>query len=164
MREVVRRAGVGRSAFYTRWDGREQMVEEVHASAAAAVHAAAVRCAHPDWSGRAPRGLLGLLEELAHGGDVALAVRLEPHVPGGERVVRELGGALELLVEDGRRRGELRADLALDDVLALLPALAGLSGASGAPGAPAEVRERVVRLLHDALRPRGGGPPAAAPC
>ncbi|MEU0073843.1 TetR/AcrR family transcriptional regulator [Streptomyces sp. NPDC006332] len=149
---IARQAGVGIGTLYRHFPTRESLVDAVYAAELDGVTASVTTLLgqHPAdvalraWMGRYATFTAtkrGMMETLRAG---FAAGRIAP--PSRERVT----AAIAQFLERGAATGTLRADVAPDDVTAMLIgvffAIAG--------DAPREQVDRLLDLVHDALRPR----------
>lgn len=150
--EIARRAGVGSATLYRRFPTREALIDEVFASEMRACRRIVLRgSSDPD----AWRGLRATVREL-----VTLSSRNRGFVealqasamlpPGLIEHRRELLRLMDGLVERARVDGEVRPDIAVDDLVLLLQAARGLPGGLRSQGRSAA--DRFAGLALDALR------------
>lgn len=157
MAEVARRAGVGMATLYRNFPGRRELLEAVYADKVAAVRDAARTAAERADPGPAFRDWLGEFFAFArtkHGvaEELLAEVRCDAVLDEGRDTVLAAGRPLLAAAQEA---GAVRVDLTLEQVLALVIAVAGIRG-------PDEYVQAVLRTALDGLPGPGrpGGPPA----
>jgi AcrR family transcriptional regulator len=150
--EIAQRAQVGPATLYRRFPTRRALAEEVFAAEMRACRTIVVRgSSDPD----AWRGLRTTIREL-----VALSGRNRRVIqamhasavspPGLIEHRRDLLRLLDDLLQRARIKGEVRPDLAVDDLVLVLQAGRGLPAGLTSRGRPAP--DRFTSLMLDALR------------
>jgi AcrR family transcriptional regulator len=127
MAEVSRRAGVGMATLYRNFPGRRELLEALYTEEVDAVCAAAAGA--PDLAAWL-RSFFAFSTAKRH-----IAAELLTHVAGTDPVfddnrTRVLASGRPLL-EAAQRRGEIRADLTLEQVLDMVIAIARIQGDTG---------------------------------
>jgi AcrR family transcriptional regulator len=153
MAEISRRAGVGMATLYRNFAGRRELLEALYTDEVDALCAAAGQpgggtpgAALDAWLRRffayfrSKRHVASALLEHTDGGD--------PVFDGNRARVFAAGGPL---LNAAQAAGEVRGDLALDQVLQLVSAVAKIQG-------DAEHVEPILRTVLDGLRPPAGAP------
>ncbi|GAA2751247.1 TetR/AcrR family transcriptional regulator [Amnibacterium kyonggiense] len=150
--EIARRAGVGSATLYRRFPTREALVDEAFASEMRACRRIVLRgSSDPD----AWRGLRAIMRELvtlsARNRGFVEALQASAMLPSGLiEHRRELLLLLDDLVRRARVDGEVRPDIAVDDLVLLLRAGRGVTDGLRSRGRPAA--DRFVDLALSALR------------
>ena len=164
---VAQRAGVGISALYRRYPGKEDLLRTLcHEGLLRYLAEAETALAEPDpWS-----AFTGFLERIVEADVHSLTVHLAGTFVPNEEMRRDAGRAAERggeLFERARAAGRLRADVVLQDVTLLLEACAAVRLPAD-PERTAQLRRRVLAALlgglaaDDAPRPPLPGPPPQA--
>ena len=148
--EVARRAGVGISAVYRRFDSKEDMLRRLCSDGLDAFIAAAEA---------------GLADERDPSDMHSLTLRLAGTFPSTEELYLKAARGHELhveLFERTRAAGAIRDDLEVDDIPMLLEQIAAVR--LGDEGRTRALRHRYLTLILDGLRPGSTAPlPAAGP-
>lgn len=152
MREVARRAEVGPATLYRRFPTKQALIDEAFDIELAACRTIVEEgCADPDpW-----HGFTTVIERLTalnvrNHGFVDAFLSVGPGAAVFAQHRRELLGMLGGLAARAKRRGRLRPDFTIDDLVLLLLAGRGLASVS-APSRDAAAR-RFATLAVDALR------------
>jgi AcrR family transcriptional regulator len=160
---VAAAAGVGISALYRRYPGKEDLLRTLcHDGLLTYIAEAAAADAEPDdWTAFAVF-LARIVDADVHSLTVHLAGTFTP-APEMSADAERSGVLTERLLARARRSGRLRADVVADDLTFLLEGAAAIRLPD--PARTAEVRRRYVTLFLDALsspEPSGlPGPPPA---
>lgn len=160
---VARAAGVGMSALYRRFPGKEQMLQRLCADGLREFIAVADEALTVDDPWRAfVQFLDGVVVADVHSLTVQLAGTFEPDEELG-RLSQEAQELQATIVGTAHRAGVLRKDFELNDVAMLLEQLAAVR--LGDPQRTRELRRRYLALHVAALRPEAATAPlpGAAP-
>ena len=149
MIEVARRAGIGSATLYRNFADRRALLEALYTEEITAVCQAAATCAGDTAGARLQAWLRRFYDYFTS--KRVLASELLEHIDsdspvfstGFTRIVAEAG----TLVTAAHRSGELRDDLAAEQILALVASIANI------PGEPS-YRQPILDAALDALRPR----------
>jgi len=149
MIEIARRAGIGSATLYRNFADRRSLLEALYAEEITAICQAAATCAGATAIARLEAWLRRFYDYFTH--KRVLASELLEHTAsdspvfsaGFERIV----AAADPLVNAARESGELRDDLASEQILALIGSIANISGD------PA-YRKPILNAALDALHPR----------
>jgi AcrR family transcriptional regulator len=161
---VAERAGVGISALYRRYSGKDDLLRTLcHDGLRRFIAEAEAASADPDpWSGLTTF-LTNVVDADVHSLTVHLAGTFTPTAEMGADAVRAKALA-DGLVERARSAGQVRPDAVPDDIQFILEGCAALRLPDGAR--TAELRRRYLRLQLDGLADKGQdplpGPPPAA--
>lgn len=154
VREIARRAGVSVATVYRRFPTKDALYEAAFAEVSVTCSAIVEEgLGHPDpW-----RGFSLVIEQLlrAHAMDSGFRA-LVTQRPAGEALTADRERAwrgLGTLVRRAQRAGDLRADVALDDVVLALMANEGLTRA--APDVRAAASRRLAALMLRSFRAHG---------
>jgi AcrR family transcriptional regulator len=152
LREIAREAGVGIATLYRHFPTREDLVAAIYGDQVERLTGGAHRLLTEvppsealrrwmdlfgDWVAT-KSGMLGTLLTLIESGDIAHA-----------RTHHELIGAVEDILRAGEAAGDLRGDVAADDIAA---SLIGIFTVAPLPAQAARA-ERLLDILMDGLRP-----------
>jgi AcrR family transcriptional regulator len=150
--EIAARAGVGAGTVYRHFSTKEALFEAVVVTRMQDLIAEAQYRVQDEDSGAAFFGLLARIgDEAAVKRDVSDALSGAGGDPAGllAGLRDELNTALGALLARAQRAGAVRADISVDDLVALLKGLLATVQASDDPG----LRARVRAVLCDGLRP-----------
>ena len=157
---VARGAGVGIGTLYRHFPTREALVEAVYADQVERLHARAEELL----GDHAPAPALRLWSRsfldfaaTKHGMTDALRTVISSGRVGHGEMRAHLVRAVSLFLDAGRAAGDLRSDVAAEDVAATL---AGILVVAGAPAQRAQA-VRMLDLVIDGLRPAVDGAPPA---
>jgi AcrR family transcriptional regulator len=147
MAEVARRAGIGPATLYRNFPDRLALLEALYTDEIDTVSAAAEAAV-----GASPMARLQSWLRQFHDyftGKRALATELLQHVDPDSAVFsegyRRISSAASPLIDAAHASGELRADLGLEQVLALVGSVAAIPG-------PSAYREPILAAALDGLR------------
>lgn len=157
---VAERAGVGMSAFYRRYPGKDDLLRRLcHDGLLRFIAEAEAAARHDDpWDGLASF-LAGVVEADVHALTVRLAGAFSPTPEMRADAVRA-GELAAALVERAHAGGRLRADVVADDVGLLLEACSAIRLPD--PERTRELRRRHLQLMIDGMA-AGGGPELPGP-
>ena len=156
MRAIAREAGVGIATLYRHFPTRESLVDAVYHD-----QVERLTVGGRELLGRFPpaeamrrwmdlfgewlmtkHGMIGTLLAMIESGEIALA-----------QTRAELLGVIDSILEAGRAAGDLRADVAAEDISA---SLLGIFTVAGKPE-QRPLADRLLNLLMDGLRPGAAG-------
>ncbi len=163
LEEIARTAGVGIGTLYRRFGCREQLIAAALVEPITAyADAAELALAEPDaWTGFA--GFVRRICELQAGNrglaDL-LVITLAPDQQV-ECIRARANRSMLKLIERAKAAGQLRLDMAAEDLLLLLIGSSAIAAAAGAEAPRA--MPRFVGLLLAAFRPAGGADPLPPP-
>lgn len=149
MAEIARRSGVGIATMFRHFPSKDQLVSEV-------ITAPILECAESIDSALAPGEALATFESVTEGicelqtRDIGFALVLVSRFstePALSKAVARMSDSIQRLIAQAKADGHVRADLALDDFIALLTANAGIVALSGP-----EVESLSRRLVSNMLR------------
>lgn len=149
MIELARRAGIGSATLYRNFADRRALLEALYTEEISAICQAVTTCEGATAIARLEAWLRRFYSYFTNKRVLAseLLKHADSHSPvfisGFARVV----AAADPLVNAAREAGELRADLASEQILALISSIANI------PGDPA-YRQPILDAALDALRPR----------
>jgi AcrR family transcriptional regulator len=164
---VAQQAGVGISALYRRYAGKEELLRSLCADGLRRYIGVAESCLADEadpWLSFAGF-LTGLVEQDVHSLTVRLAGTFTP-TDELHRLAEDANKLAGRLWRRARAAHALRADLQLNDLPMLLEQMAAIHG--GGAGRTWELRRRYLALLLDSLRPEAaqsgmpGSPPSDA--
>ena len=161
---VAKEAGVGISALYRRYTGKEEMLQTLCANGLATY----IACAETALADEAEpwRAFTGFLRDVidadVHALTVNLAGTFTPTEEMGHQAVRATGLAGQLL-DRVKKAAAVRADLELNDIAMLLEQLTAVT--AGDAERTSVLRRRYLAMHFDALRPEAasGGLPGPPP-
>jgi AcrR family transcriptional regulator len=151
MAEISRRAGVGMATLYRNFPGRRELLEALYAEEVDAICQAAEAATEQTPGAKLVSWLRQLFDFFATKRHIAAELlkhtdSSDPVFGGGRgRVVV----ASQPLLAGAQQAGEIRDDLAIEQVLDLIHAVATI------PGEASEV-EPILQTVLDGLRPRAG--------
>ena len=158
---VAKEAGVGISALYRRYAGKEELLQTLCANGLATYIECAERAladADDPW-----RAFTGFLRDVIDADVHALTVNLAGTFTPTEAMYHQSTRANELaarILERARQAGKVRPDLDLNDLAMLLEQLTAVSTAD--PDRTAVLRRRYLAMHFDALRAESAS--GALPC
>jgi AcrR family transcriptional regulator len=162
---VAERAGVGISALYRRYDGKEDLLRTLcHQGLRRFIAEAETAAAEPDdW-----RALTGFLERVVEADVHSLTVHLAGTFTSTDEMrqdAQRAGALVTELVERAHAGGRLRRDIVVDDITLLLEGCAAVRVPDGVR--TGQLRRRYLALLLDGMAsdhdpPLPGPPPQAA--
>lgn len=147
MAEVARRAGVGMATLYRNFPGRRELLEALYADEVDALCAAAATVEGDTPAERFEAWARAFVDYFTSKRDIA--AELLQHVESSDPVfttnrARVLASG-QALLDDARAAGQIRDDLALEQILDLVIAVAKVSGDPG-------YVEPILRAALDGLR------------
>ena len=149
MAEIARRAGIGSATLYRNFADRRALLESLYGEEIAAICRAAETSEGDTAGERLVAWLRQFYDYFTHKRALAgeLLEYADEDAPVFGTGYARIRAAAESLADPARASGELRADLAVDQVLALVASVANI------PGEPA-FRAPVLDAALDGLRPR----------
>lgn len=159
---VAKEAGVGISALYRRYSGKEELLQTLCADGLTTYIACAERAlADEEDPWRAFTAFLrDIVDADVHGLTVNLAGTFTPTEAMFHQSVRASGLAGQLL-DRAQAAGAVRPDLDLNDLAMLLEQLTAIG--AGDPERTAVLRRRYLAMHFDALRPEAASGPLPGP-
>jgi AcrR family transcriptional regulator len=143
MAEISRRAGVGMATLYRNFPGRRELLEALYADEIDALVEAAPGVSFTDWLQRVLRFKTGKQHDIV--------LELLTHIDGTDPMFNEnreqVLAAGRPLLEAAQAAGEVRDDLALEQILDMLLAIGRIHGGDA-------YVEPIVRAALDGLRPQ----------
>jgi AcrR family transcriptional regulator len=161
MRAIASEAGVGMATLYRHFPTREALVEAVYQDQVSRLTTGARELLTQLDPPAALRGWMDLFGDwiaTKNGMLDTLLAMIESGEIAHADTRAELLGAIEHLLEAGRKSGELRTDVPADDIAATL---IGIFTVAGSPEHTV-MRARLLNLLMDGLRPSASGQPTVA--